>query len=78
MNVDDDLEDIELIRDLGDEKLPVPSYVLLPKPYRKSIFRHWRGIEIFCGLFSSQQRPNVFVSDAWPAPTTYHRGFSTL
>ena len=34
---------------------------------------HRRGIEIFCRLFSTNQRPNVFVSDAWPAPATYHR-----
>ena len=39
------------------------------------IFCHRRGIEIFCRLFSTQQRLNVFVSDAWSAPATYHRPF---
>ena len=34
------------------------------------IFCHRRGIEICCRLFSIQKRPNVFVSDAWPAPAT--------
>ena len=46
-----------------------------PKPEKRSIFRHRRGIENFCRLFSTQQRPNVFVSDAWPASATYHRSF---
>ena len=46
-----------------------------PKPERRPIFRHRRAIENFCCLFSTQQRPNVFVSDAWPAPATYHRSF---
>ena len=32
-------------------------------------------MENFCRLFSKQQRPNVFVSDAWPAPATHHRPF---
>ena len=43
-----------------------------PKPEKRSIFCRRRGIEIFCRVFSTQQRPNVFVSDAWPAPATYH------
>ena len=46
-----------------------------PKPEQRPIFCHRRGIEKFCRLFSTQQRPNVFVSDAWPAPATYHRSF---
>ena len=46
-----------------------------PKPGKMSIFCHRRGIENFCRLFSTQQRPNVFVSDARPAHTTYHRSF---
>ena len=29
----------------------------------------------FCSLFSTQQRPYVFVSDAWAALATYHRPF---
>ena len=33
------------------------------------------GIENFCRLFSTQQRPKVFISDAWPAPATYHWSF---
>ena len=46
----------------------VPCGVLLssPKTLKRSIFCHRRGIENFC-------RPNVFVSDAWPAPAAYHR-----
>ena len=43
-----------------------------PKPDKRPIFCHRREIEKFCRLFSTQQRPNVFVSDAWPAPATYH------
>ena len=46
-----------------------------PKPEQRPIFCHRRGIEKLCPLFSTQQRPNVFVSDAWPAPATYHRWF---
>ena len=77
MNVDDGLEDIRRIRGLGGEKLPAASYALLPnlKKGLPGIFCHRRGIEKFCRLFSIQQRPNVFVSDAWPAPATYHRSF---
>ena len=41
-----------------------------PKPEKRLIFCHRRGIENFCRLFSTQQRPNVFISDAWPAPAT--------
>ena len=43
-----------------------------PKPEKRIIFCHRRGIENFCRLFSTQQRPNVYVSNAWPAPATYH------
>ena len=42
---------------------------------KRSIFCHRRGIENFCRLLSTQQRPNVFVSDAWPGPAAYHRPF---
>ena len=45
------------------------------KPEKRPIFRHRRGIENFCRLFCTQLRPNVFVSDAWPALATYHRSF---
>ena len=45
------------------------------KPEKRPTFCHWRRIENFCRLFSTQQRPNVFVSDTWPAPVTYHRSF---
>ena len=47
-----------------------------PKPDKRSIFRHRRGIEKCCRLFSTKQRPNVFVSGAWPAPATYHQSLS--
>ena len=46
-----------------------------PKPEKRPIFCHGRGIDNFCRLFSTQQHPNVFVSDAWPAPATFHRSF---
>ena len=46
-----------------------------PKREKRSIFCHRRGIEKFRYVFSTHQRPNVFVSDAWPAPATYHRSF---
>ena len=46
-----------------------------PKHGKRSIFCHRRGIDNFCRLFSTRHRPNVFVSDAWPAPATYHRSF---
>ena len=48
------------------------SYALLPN-LKKIYFWHRRGIENLCRLFSTHQRPNVFVSNAWPAPATYHR-----
>ena len=74
VNVDDGLEDIRWIRGLGGEKLPTASYALLPN-LKKAYFCHRRGIENFCSLFSTRQRLNVFVSDAWPAPAIYHRSF---
>ena len=46
-----------------------------PNLKKKTIFCHRRGIEIFCRQFSTQQRPNVCVSEAWPAPATYHGPF---
>ena len=75
MNLDDGLEDIRWIRGLGGVKLPAASNALLSNLKKGLFFCHRRGIEIFCRLFSTQQRPNVFVSDAWPAPATYHRSF---
>ena len=73
MNVDDGLDQVdpwsrgrEVAR--GVQR---PS----PKPEKRPILCHRRGIENFCRLFSTQPRPNVFVSDAWPAPATYHRSF---
>ena len=56
--------------------MPAASYALFPNLKKRPIFCHRRGIDNFCRLFSTQQRPNVFVSDAWPAPATYHRSFS--
>ena len=44
-----------------------------PKPGKGSIFCHVRWIDNFCRLLSTHQRPNIFVSDAWPAPATCHR-----
>ena len=45
----------------------------LPKLEKMSDFCHRSGIEIFGRLFSVHQRPNVFFSDAWQVPATYHR-----
>ena len=61
-------------RGLGGDKLPTASYSL-PNLKKRSIFCDWRGIENFRRRFSTRQRPNVFVSDAWPAPAAYHRPF---
>ena len=44
-----------------------------PKPEKRSIFCHRKGIENFCRLFSTHPWANVFESHAWPAPATYHR-----
>ena len=74
VNVDDGLEDIKCIRGQGGEKLPAAPHALLPN-LKKGLFCHRRGIKNCCRLFSTQQRPNVFVSDASPAPATYHRSF---
>ena len=46
-----------------------------PKHGKRSTFCHRREIEKFRYVFSTRHRPNVFVSDAWPAPATYHRSF---
>ena len=75
VDVDDGLEDIRWIRGLRGEKLPAASYALLLNLKKGPFLPSERDRE-FCGLFSTQQRPNAFVSDAWPAPTTYHRSFS--
>ena len=45
------------------------------KPGKGPIFCHRRGIEIFCRLFSTQQRPNVFVSEASRRPPPITRRF---
>ena len=74
VNEDDGLED-RWIRVLGGEKLPAASYALLPKPEKKACFLPSERDRDFCRLFSKRQRPNVFVSDAWPAPATYHGSF---
>ena len=70
--MDDGLEGIRWIRGLGGEALPAAFYALLPN-LKKVYFCHRREIEILLRLISTQQRPTVFVSDAWLAPTTYHR-----
>ena len=46
-----------------------------PKPEKRPIFLPSERDRECCRLFSTQQRPNVFVSDAWRAPATYHRSF---
>ena len=55
--------------------MPAASNALLPNLKKGLFFAIGEGSENFCRLFSTQQRPNVFVSDAWPAPATYHRSF---
>ena len=50
------------------------SYALLLK-LQKALFFAIERDRDFCLLFCTQPRPNVFVSDAWPAPATYHRPF---
>ena len=63
-NIDDCLEDIRWIRSLGSGRLPAASYAFLPNLqkgvlFERRAFCHRRGIEIFCRLFSTHQRPNV-------------------
>ena len=74
VKVDGGLEDIRRIRSPGGERLPAASYALFPNLEKSLVFCHRRGIEIFGRLFSTgtQQRPTVFVLDAWPAPARYH------
>ena len=72
VNVDDGLEDIRWIRDLGGEKLPAASNALLPNLKKALFFAIGEGSRNFVACFL---HPNVFVSDAWPAPATYHRSF---
>ena len=62
------------VHGLGGEKLPAVSYALLPNMKKGLIFAI-RDRSILCRLFSTQQRSNVFVSDVWPTPATYHRPF---
>ena len=71
MKVDDGLEDVRWVHGLGGERLLAASYALLPNLKKKNC--HGRGIENFCRLFSTHPWTDVFVSDAWPVPTTYHR-----
>ena len=77
MNVDDGFENIRWIRGVGGEMLPAASYALLPNLIKGLFFAIGEGSRIFVAyqVFSTQQRPNVFVSDAWPAPAMYHRPF---
>ena len=51
MKVEDGLEEIRWIRGPGGEKLPAASYALLPKPEKRPVFCHRRGIEIFVASF---------------------------
>ena len=55
--------------------MPAASNAVLPNLKTGLFFAIGEGSRIFCRLFSAQQRPNVFVSDPWPAPATYHRSF---
>ena len=61
MNEDDGIKHIRWIRGIGGERLPAASYAFLPNlKGLPGIFWHRRGIEIFCRLFCTHQRPNVF------------------
>ena len=71
----DGLEDIRWIRGLGGEKLPAASNAPLSNLEKGLFFAIGEGSRFFCHLFSTQQRPNVFVSEARPAPATYHPSF---
>ena len=75
MNVDDGLEDIRWICGLGDEKLPAATNAVFPNLKKGRFFAIGESSRNFVACYSLQQRPNVFVSDAWPAHTTYHRSF---
>ena len=71
MNVDDGLGDIRWIRGLGGEKLPAASYALLPNMKKGLFFAIAEGSRNVSHVFYTAT-PDVFVSDAWPAPATYH------
>ena len=74
MNVDDGLDHIRWIRGLGVERLPVASYILLPNREKGLFVCNRRKISSLCRLFSTHRpRTSVFVSKAWPAPTSYYR-----
>ena len=51
MNVDDGLEDIRWIRDLGGVKLPAASYALLPNLKKGLFFAIGEGSRIFSPVF---------------------------
>ena len=66
---EDGIRDVERSRGLGDV---YKRQTLLPN-LKKLIGEASR---FFFAFFLSQQSPNVFVSDAWPAPAAYDRLFS--
>ena len=57
MSVDGGLKDVRWIRGLGGKRLLATSHALLPKPEKRYIFCHWRGIDNFlvCFLYTSGQ-----------------------
>ena len=61
VNVDDDLEDIMQIRGLGGERLPAASYALHPNLKKKVFLPSEREMENSCRMFSTHQRPTVFI-----------------
>ena len=71
----DGLKGIRWIRGLGGEKLPAASYALLPKPEKRSMPSQRDRDFLSPVFYHTQQRPNVFVSDAWPGFATYHWSF---
>ena len=72
VNVDDGLEDTRWIRGLGGEKLPAASYALLPNLKKGLFFAIGEESRIFVACFLHSSAQMCFVSDAWPAPATYH------
>ena len=75
VNVDDDLEDIRWIRELGGEKLPAASYALLPNLKKGLFFAIGEESRIFgaCFLHSSAQMCLYLTPDIFEAIINIHR-----
>ena len=70
-SIDDGLEDIRWIHDLGVDSFAGGVLRYPPTREKKKNFRHSRRMENFCLLFCPHQRAFLFFSSfAWPAPAT--------